>query len=547
MSEVRPPDEPDAGTPGEPSIGPPGQPSANPSPVPADPPSPSDAEPTVETRSLYRHPLAGVGGAIMVAGSLMLLVLVAIDMTSGGHNTYRSLVTYVAMPSVVLMGAVIFLLAIRRQVMNAKRRGQKVQFTFRVEPSNPRYMRSLWVFLGVGALVFLVVGWSGFKGYEATDSVAFCGQTCHKVMKPEAVTYEHSPHARVLCVECHIGSGTSFWVRSKIDGMRQVVATLTNSYPRPIPTPVENLRPAQQTCETCHWPNQFYGRKLVTRRYYRTDQQNSPWTISLLVNIGGSNTRTGSQEGIHWHMLIGKKIEYLAADEKRQVIPWVRVTRDDGTVTVYKDPSASGYPDPDDPETEFRVFDCMDCHNRPSHLFLPPAVAINQELARGTISTDLPYVRRVGLDLLNTTYTSQEEAAEKIRSTLLAYYEQVYPDRVDELRDKIEAASDALIRVYENNFFPTMKTDYRSHLNNLSHFVNVGCFRCHGSDKVSDTGEKITGACDTCHTIVAQGPSTDTSELDNDLLGLEFQHPVDIGKQWQEIRCTDCHTPQEGY
>ncbi|NOY54926.1 MAG: cytochrome C [Actinobacteria bacterium] len=545
MSEVNPPDKPNASTPDESSVTPPGQPPAGSSPVSANPPS--ETEPTIETRSLYRHPLAGVGGAIMVAGGLMFLVLVAIDMTSASQNSYRSLVTYVAMPSVVLLGAIIFLLAVRRQVMNARRRGEKVQFTLRVEPSNPRYMRSLWVFLGVGALVLLVVGWSGFKGYEATDSVEFCGQTCHKVMKPEAVTYEHSPHARVPCVECHIGSGTSFWVRSKVDGIRQVVATLTNSYPRPIPTPVKNLRPAQQTCETCHWPNQFYGRKLVTRRYYQTDEQNSPWTISLLVNIGGSDTRTGSQEGIHWHMLIGKKIEYLATDEKRQVIPWIRVTRDDGTVTVYKDPTVSDYPDPNDPKTKLRVFDCMDCHNRPSHLFLPPAVAINQEIARGAISPDLPYVRRVGLDLLNSPYSTQQEAAEKIRSTLLSYYEQAYPERVDQLREKIETASEALIRVYDNNFFPVMKTDYRSHLNNLSHFVNEGCFRCHGSNKVSDTGEKINGACDTCHTIVAQGPSTDLSKLENNLLGLEFRHPVNIGNQWKEIRCTDCHTPQEGY
>ena len=91
-------------------------------------------------------------------------------------------------------------------------------------------------------------------------------------MGPQNVTYHNSPHARVPCVECHIGPGTGFWVRSKIDGVRQVVATATDSFERPIPTPVVSLRPAQETCEECHWPAQFFGQKLITHNYYQTDE-----------------------------------------------------------------------------------------------------------------------------------------------------------------------------------------------------------------------------------------------------------------------------------
>jgi len=372
--------------------------------------------------------------------------------------------------------------------------------------------------------------------------VAFCGETCHEVMRPQAVTYEHSAHARVSCAECHIGPGGSFWVRSKIDGIRQVWKTMTDSFDRPIATPIENLRPAQETCEQCHWPDQFYGQKLVDHTYYRTDEANSPWSISLLVNVGGGNPRTGELEGIHWHMITANTIEYIATDRDRQVIPWVRLTEGDGTVTVFQDPSAEI---PED--AEIRTFDCIDCHNRPSHHFLPPAVAMNLEIARNAIARDLPFIRKVGLDLLNADYDTTEQANAEIPEGLRAYYRTGYTDRYDELSGRIEQASETLLRIYNDNFFPEMETDYRVRTNNLSHFVNDGCFRCHFTDLVSDAGVTIPSSCDSCHAILAQGPSDDLNELDSDISGLPFQHPADIGGVWQTIKCTQCHNPESGY
>lgn len=510
-------------------------------------PESEQAEPTVEARSLYRHPLAAIGGAIVLAGSLAFVLLVLIDATSRSENVYRSLVTYFAVPLVIAIGVILFLLAIRIQVVRAKRRGDEVKFHLKVEPSSPRYMRSLWLFLGLAAILLVVISWGAFKGYEATDSVAFCGETCHVVMGPEGTTYESSPHAQVLCAECHIGPGASFWVRSKIDGLRQVVKTITNTYERPIPTPVHSLRPAQETCEHCHWPNQFYGRKMLTKHYYQSDEDNSPWSIGLLVNIGGvAGTQDAGSDGIHYHMIANRTIEYIAVDEQRQEIPWVRVTHDDGTVVTYADPGAS-YPDPEDEETEIRVFDCIDCHNRPSHQFTPPAIAINEEIAAGTISRELPYVRRLGLQLLNAEYESQDQAEETIRATLAGYYDDTYPERVDALQGDIDRAADSLVEIYRHNFFPDMETDYRAHIDNANHFVSEGCFRCHGSDLVSEDGNTITGACDTCHTIAAQGRSDDIADLDQDLGGLDFVHPVDIAEEWRDVNCTGCHTDTEGY
>ena len=499
-----------------------------------------------ELRSLYRHPLAAVGGALIAAGAFAFVVLSAVDIASDVENPYRSLVTFVGAPAIFTFGIVLFLIAARIQVRKARRLGEDIHFVLRVQPSDPRYMRNLWVFLGLTFFFVIIVGWSGFKAYEATDSVSFCGESCH-VMDPQNVTYANGPHARVPCVDCHIGPGGSFWVKSKIDGIRQLVATATNSFDRPIHTPVESLRPAQQTCEGCHWPEQFFGQKLTNRTYYRTDEANSPWTISLLVNVGGGNPRTGDLEGIHWHMLSAKDVEYIASDEDRQEIPWVRVTDlETGSVTTYTDADAE-FPDPADPETEVRLFDCMDCHNRPSHSFQPPATAMNLEISRGAISQDLPFVRSIGLGLLNADYETTDQAVNSIEVGMAGFYADRYPDQAGVLSAKIAEATEALQRVYENNFFPEYNTDYRARVNNLSHFVNDGCFRCHSSNLQTETGATISADCESCHTIVAQGPTDDLATLEDDLAGFKFEHPVEIGGVWETVKCTQCHNPASGY
>ncbi len=99
-------------------------------------------------------------------------------------------------------------------------------------------------------------------------------------MEPEHTAYQNSPHARVKCVDCHVGSGAGWYVRSKLSGAYQVYAVLANVYPRPIPTPIKNLRPARETCEQCHWPSHFSGQKEVINTYFKSDEQNTRWTIA---------------------------------------------------------------------------------------------------------------------------------------------------------------------------------------------------------------------------------------------------------------------------
>jgi len=191
--------------------------------------------------------------------------------------------------------------------------------------------------------------------------------------------------------------------------------------------------------------------------------------------------------------------------------------------------------------------DCVDCHNRPSHKFTPPAVSVNLALSKGEISRDLPFIRAVGVDLLNADYATLDEALAGIPAGLREYYDQQYPDRVAELTEDINQASSVLLGIYKSNFFPEMNTDYRARENNLSHFVNDGCFRCHGGDQVNEAGEPLPATCDSCHEIIAQGPSADLNELQNDIAGVSFVHPLEIGDIWETVKCTQCHTRESGY
>ncbi|MDF1545151.1 MAG: NapC/NirT family cytochrome c [bacterium] len=502
-----------------------------------------------DKRSYFRHPLAAVGGAIFAAGIALFVVLFLVDMTAGDSNPYRALVTFIGSPTLCGLGVFLLFVSIRLQIRSARKAGENVKFDFSVIPYDTTKRWNFWLFLVLSFVLISGVVYSGYRGYEVTDSVEFCGETCHEVMHPQSVTYKNSPHARVPCVECHIGPGASFWVQAKVDGLRQVVAAVMNTFDRPIHTPVQNLRPAQETCEGCHWPRQFYGQKMVTRTYYRTDEENSPWTIKLLVKIGGGNPRTGGLEGIHWHMLGENTIEYIATDEKRGEIPWVRMTKANGEEHIYTDPDASPeeIPDPNDPNVEIRKFDCMDCHNRPSHSFEPPAKSLNLALSTQRIPRDLPSIREVGLRLLLDEYETTEAAMDGIRSGLVSFYQEELPEVFESRLEEIESTGKQLQTIYKRNFFPEMKTDFRARENYLSHFVNDGCFRCHDGQKETQWGEKLSSGCNSCHLIIAQGPSDDDQNLASDIAGLEFQHPEDIDQAWKEMKCTECHTPEAGY
>jgi nitrate/TMAO reductase-like tetraheme cytochrome c subunit len=158
----------------------------------------------------------------------------------------------------------------------------------------------LLLFMALTLVNVVILAVSTYKAVEVMDSTKFCGQACHSVMAPEFTTYQRSPHSRVACVECHIGPGAGWFVKSKLSGSWQLISVSLDLYPRPIPTPVHNLRPARDTCEQCHWPNKFVGDRLKVITRFRDDEANTPEKTVLLLRVGGMQGR--ESKGIHWHV-----------------------------------------------------------------------------------------------------------------------------------------------------------------------------------------------------------------------------------------------------
>ncbi len=144
------------------------------------------------------------------------------------------------------------------------------------------------IFAGAFSLLLLVVG--AYQLYDFTESTVFCGKLCHNVMSPEYTTYQQSPHSRVRCADCHVGPGANYLIKSKILGIPMIWGTLTGTYPKPIQSPVENLRPARETCEACHWPEIFSGdlliQKIILPRMKTILKLVQPmFSISAVVNL----------------------------------------------------------------------------------------------------------------------------------------------------------------------------------------------------------------------------------------------------------------------
>lgn len=474
-------------------------------------------------------------GILVAACSLFaVLALIVFSYRSETGSPYLGILTYIIAPAFLVSGLFLVVVGVLRERSRRRKLAPgEIPRHLRID-FNVAHDRNIFLTVMVVAFAFLVLTAFGtYQTYHFTESVQFCGQTCHGVMKPEFTAYHDSPHARVTCAECHIGSGAGWFVRSKLSGAYQVYATMANKYPRPIPTPVKSLRPAQDTCEQCHWPQKFFGAAERVNRHYLSDEQNTPWTVALLMKIGGGDPRHGPVGGIHWHMNINNKTEYIATDEQRLVIPWVRSTSSDGKVTVFQ--SADNPLPPDKVNSaSIRVMDCIDCHNRPAHIYYPPARAVNISMSTGRINASIPSIKKNAVDILTAEYKTTEEALSKIESTL----KDQYKDHDD--KGPIQQAITEVKKIYSLNFFPEMKVNWLTYPNHIGHTIFPGCFRCHDGQHVSSDGKVISRDCNACHVIVAQGDKEQLQTIS--LEGLEFQHPVDIGDVWKEMSCSECHT-----
>ena len=500
-----------------------------------------DKPPETRSPTLFRNYISFAGAVVVLAATASILLLFFIELSQTNDNPYLGIITYIILPAFLILGVLIILIGMWLERRRRRREPDSPIAPYpKIDLNEPRQRRIALTLVVLSFVFVCASAFGSYRAYEYTESVEFCGQACHNVMKPEAVAFAATSHAKIRCVDCHVGHGAESYARSKLSGARQLVALVTGSYSRPIETPVRNMRPANETCEQCHWPSKFHGAQLKTFNHYGYDEQNSLRQMRMLINVGGGDPSSGPVAGIHWHMNLGNEITFIASDNRRQVIPWIRVKDRNGNVSEYIDRSrppsaeliASG---------EKRRMDCIDCHNRPAHTYLPPDVAVDQAFAAGRLDPSLPYLKRQTVQALNKPYNTEDEGVRTIAQSIDAFYRTNYGAIYSQKTEAVKGAIGETQRIFRTYFFPEMKTNWETHPNNIGHLYSTGCFRCHDGEHVSSTGKVIRNDCNICHTVLSDSARPLTMPQT-----IPVQHPVDLGGL-ADRKCETCHKGNEPF
>ena len=435
------------------------------------------------------------GVVIVTTATVFWLFLLPVTLRGTTESPYVGILAFLVLPAPFFAGLILVPLGIW---LKRKREGRAGIYPPEFPPLtwNNADLRRLVYFVFFTTMVNLAIASQvSYSAVNYMDSVTFCGETCHTVMQPEYTAYQNSPHARVECVKCHIGPGASWFVKSKLSGVGQVLAVTFHTYSTPIPTPVRSLRPARETCEACHWPQKYGEDRLQVIDKFADDQANTLTKTVLLMKIGGGNRGIG----IHGtHLGSGVAIRYAHADEGRQNIPWIEYNGPGGK-TVYATPEAK----PDGGGLPIREMDCVDCHNRPTHAYELPERAVDRVMNAGRISPSLPFAKKRAVEILKASYGTRDEAAQKIPAAFESYYRDNYPAIWAQRRAEVTSAAGQVLAIYDRNIFPAMKVTWGTYPNNIGHTDSPGCFRCHDGNHAAKDGRSVTQDCNACHNLLA--------------------------------------------
>ena len=443
--------------------------------------------------ALARNPVSWAGGTVATTAAVLFLVLFVLELLGYLTNPYIGLLVFIAVPIAFVFGLLVIPLGMwwsRRRLRSRPDESQWPVFDLR-NPAQRRVAAAVFILTVVNVMIVSLAAYGGVHYMESTE---FCGEVCHTPMEPQYVAYKDAPHSRVACVSCHVGTGAGNFARAKAAGTRQLWQVATGGYTRPIPSPVHNMRPARETCEQCHWPEKLHGDRPRTIREYSDTETNTETATTFLVHVGGGSEKLGIATGIHWHMNIANRIEYIAEDAARQKIPFVRLTKGDGTVTEY---AVAGTTEPQLRGGELRQMDCIDCHNQPAHRFeFTPQRAVDNAIAAGLLPRALPFARREAVAAISAQYPDRDTAMAGIATKLRDFYQQ---NAASADQKVVEQAIRATQGIYSRNVFPRMAVKWGTYPNNLGHVDTPGCFRCHDDEHKAKDGRVIRQDCELCH------------------------------------------------
>lgn len=486
--------------------------------------------------SYFVNIISMIGALLAIGAALMIVVFLVYEAVRGVDNPYLEIIVFFILPGGIVAGlALVVIGALWVRYRIRKTHDDTIPPMPRIDLNDPKKLM-LTMFFGVASLGFVaIIAIASIQGIHFTESPAFCGELCHPPMEPEHVAWQQSPHAKVRCVECHVGEGVKYFLLAKLNGTKQLVGILTGHYPTPIETPIHNLRPARETCQHCHWPEKFFSARQKIFAHNAPNEENTRRETQLLIKIGGTPSAPNAS-GIHWH--INQEVSYVARDFKRLDIPYIAVKGKDGKIVEYMD-TEKPISKEDLANKERRLMDCMDCHNRPAHVFHPPNHELDNYFAAGKLDPSLPYVKKLGMDLLSRKYKNKAEGIAAISKEVKEFYAKNYPALVTSKAESIKQAGESILQIYERNFFPEMKLSWDTYPNHIGHFYFPGCFRCHDGKHKNAEGKVISKDCNLCHTMISQIQEN----VPKGSQVKQFVHPVDIGDEIMKTNCSECHNP----
>lgn len=463
---------------------------------------------------LFMNWIGKTGVILASTAFISFFILEGLSLVGVFRSAYTGLITYFAIPIIFIIGLILLPFAWRTQ---KKQTGATLHQVFieklgDQEIGGQNFWEKVVPIVGVLTIVnvLFIVG-AGSSAMHYMDDSEFCGTACHTIMGPEWQVYSVSPHSRVPCVDCHIGEGVQALAAAKVNGAWQAVAAMFDLYNKPIGTPIHNLRPASETCGKCHWPEKHYGSKLVKIERYRDDETNTKQYTTLNLKVDAAN---GVGSGIHWHISEQNEVRYSSVDDQREEMIWVDVRQPDGNFKRYTN---QRFADSTFHHAEPRVMDCVDCHNRATHIYEQPDAALDRAMARGEIDPNIPYIKREALTAIVTHYDDKDSGLTAIEDHLVTFYNNQYPDN-DYFT--LPSSIETIKAIYDRNIHPDMKINWGTYPNHLGHRVEFGCFschnfmqheqsdgcfRCHNRHLQDDAGVAISDECTLCHSILALG------------------------------------------
>ena len=356
--------------------------------------------------------------------------------------------------------------------------------------------------LVVLGLIFAAVGTVSVVGWEYSQSDAFCTEACHDVHPEEAFAHKASQHGQVACVECHIGRMGFFeTLIHKAPHLKHAYFKVVG-YERPVVAP--SMPPSRKSCESCHTANPHPHNSVRVRRHYAPDESNTETKVTLVVRTVGRSFQGGGNEGVAWHLK--NQVRYIATDEQKTSIPWVEVTREDGTKVVFQE-QGKALDASEVTEDRMTVMECKDCHNLAGHPIRSPEALVDDAIARGVLNPAFPYVKKRAVDLLNTRFETGEEAQALVLDAWQRY-RQDYPDLAKKFpaawekgQEFLEERQTEMATLMMRNQFLAKDISWRSFPDHLGHRDSPGCFRCHSGRHESDDGQLVTVKCTACHGI----------------------------------------------